>query len=166
MELLSFVQAVSEFYHSQAVFQRRRFFHGKSLRNGQKEITWLDPSGKEMSEDSWHASFSRALAVHMAGGPIDVDEYGEPIVGDHVLMLFNADCVNEVTFTLPAASTSEPWQRILDTSKELGGVDEQEPFEGKTYNVQPSSMVVFCAAVPVEDVETEAFVEPIAVGAQ
>ena len=46
------------------------------------EISWLDPSGQEMTEQAWKDSFVRCLGVQLFGGEIDVDEHGEPIVGD------------------------------------------------------------------------------------
>ena len=108
--LHDFVKRVIEFCSEQPVFHRRRFFHGKSLRgDGKREIVWLDPTGREMSEESWQAPYTRCLGVHLVGGRIDVDEYGEPIVGDHVLLLFNADHNNTIPFTLPPGAAAEIW---------------------------------------------------------
>ena len=79
-------------FHEQPVFHRRRFFHGRAL-NGvdAREIAWLDPSGKEMSDEAWHAPFVRCLGVQLFGQSIDVDAHGETIRGDTMLLLFNAD---------------------------------------------------------------------------
>jgi isoamylase len=160
-ELLQFAREVSKFYHSQPVFQRRRFFHGTALRGDQsQEIIWLDPSGNEMSEQNWQTPYTRSLGVKLSGGPIDVDEYGEPIVGDHVLMLFNADSVNDITFTLPN-SMVEPWRLVVDTALPKGGVDEQAPTTDDTYVVRASSMVVFCSPVPAEEKVSPATTMPM-----
>jgi glycogen operon protein len=166
-ELLEFVRAVSRFFHSQPVFQRRRFFHGKQIRGDvEPEIMWLSPAGKEITEQEWQTAYTRCLGVYLRGGPIDVNEYGEPIVGDHVLLLFNADCVKDTQFTMPPLENMpEPWTRILDTAKPMGGVTEQGPFDEKTYTVLASSMVVFSAPVATELVTTETAVVPAAAAA-
>ena len=62
--LLEFVRRITTIYHEQPVFHRRRFFHGKAIQGaGAPDIAWLDPSGKEMSEEAWKESFVRCLGV-------------------------------------------------------------------------------------------------------
>ena len=44
-----------------------------------------------MSDEDWNAGFVKCLGVRLAGDLIDdVDERGEPIVGDTLLLLLNA----------------------------------------------------------------------------
>jgi glycogen operon protein len=110
------------------------------------EIAWLDPSGKEMSEDTWKKADVRSLGVRLFGGNIDVDEHGETICGDHILLLFNADHTNPVAFVLPSPGDGEPWSLVFDTGRQ--GNDEAEPKDA--YPLQPCSMAVFKAPVPRE----------------
>jgi glycogen operon protein len=160
-ELLEFVREVSKFYRSQPVFQRRRFFQNQPLKGeGATEITWLNAGGKEMSEQDWQAGFTRALAVRLTGGPTDVNEYGEPIVGDHVLLLFNADCVNDISFKLPKGANGDPWQRVLDTGMPKGGIDQQDVAKDATYKLRAASMAVFCCPVPTDEATPAAVTVP------
>jgi isoamylase len=148
-ELLEFVQRVIQIYQNQPVFHQRRFFHGKALRGeSSPEIIWLEPAGKEMSEEAWKSAHVRCLGVHLRGGAIDVDEYGEAIYGDHVLLLFNADHAHEIPFTLPETGTGNAWQILIDTSDP--DVQEAEVTEN-SYNLQPCSMAVFRCPLPEGD---------------
>ncbi|HMO84173.1 MAG TPA: hypothetical protein PKC18_04545, partial [Lacipirellulaceae bacterium] len=147
------VEAVAALYHEQPSFHRRRFFHGKSLHGtGQPELVWLEPSGVEMSNDAWNAPYVRCLGLQMAGGKIDVDEYGDPIIGDAILILFNADHAGEIEFTLPPLETGKPWHRRLDTAldDDPDGEDGTEMSSGK-YALQRCSMAVFTSPVPSVD---------------
>jgi isoamylase len=153
-KLLEFTRRLIAIYREEPTLHRRRFFHGKSLHGEESpEIVWLDPNGKEMAVDQWKAGHVRSLGVHLMGGHIDVDDYGTPIIGDHLLILFNADHQVEIPFALPAVTESEPWERLFDTAIEATG---QAPTEGKDtsfekpYKLKPCSMAVFRAVVPRE----------------
>jgi glycogen operon protein len=157
--LLGFVRKVIAVYHEEPTLQRRRFFHGKSLHGDKSpEIAWLDPTGKEMSQGAWQQGHVRCLGVHLMGGLIDVDEYGEPIIGRHMLILFNADHQQEIPFALPKIEGITPWERLFDTS--TGFVDSaaaEEPGEDVSaagaYKLAPCSMAVFRSEIqePVEN---------------
>ena len=88
---LNFVRTVAQIRHEQPVFQRRRFFQGRPIRGSEiKDVSWFGPSGEEMSDDDWNAGFVRCLAMRLSGDQIgDVDEKGDPIVGDTLLLLLN-----------------------------------------------------------------------------
>ena len=152
-DLLAFVKRVTKIYHEQTTLHRRRFFHGKSLHGqGEAEIAWLEPSGKQMSDESWNAPYVRCLGVQIAGGKIDVDEYGDPIVGDCLLILYNADHGVEIPFTLPVVETGEPWTRLLDTALDAAANDDEDAAKmtESVYKLQPCSMAVFSSPVPPE----------------
>jgi isoamylase len=147
--LLEFVQRVIAIQKGQPVFQRRRFFMGRQIRGTEaEEITWLDPSGHEMSDDAWHASDVRCLGVHLTGGQVDVDDYGEPITADHILLLFNADHANEpIPFHLPQ-SRGEPmgtWTLLLDTANPEVTESQQQSTSVERYDLQSCSVAVFAA---------------------
>ncbi|MFZ5831443.1 MAG: glycogen debranching protein GlgX [Planctomycetota bacterium] len=149
--LLRFARKVIRILSENAVFHRRRFFYGKAIAGAEApEISWLDPSGKEMADVAWKTAHVRCLGVQLLGGPIDVDERGENIHSDTVLLLFNADHANSIRFTLPEPANGEPWELLFDTDdpeKEL-----EEPIEG-TYKLSPCSMAVFRSAMPQPDDE-------------
>ena len=115
---MKFVRRVVRVFHEQPVFHRRRFFHGKAIQGAEApEISWLDPSGQEMNEQAWRDSFVRCLGVQLFGGEIDVDEHGEPIVGDTMLLMFNADHANTIPFTFPKPENGDPWELVFDTAR-------------------------------------------------
>ena len=76
---------------------------------------WVDPSGNEMTDDSWNSPLIRSLGVVYSGdGTGEVDERGQSITGDTLLVLMNAHH-EIVPFKLPA-SNAGVWQRIFDTT--------------------------------------------------
>jgi len=161
--LLEFVRRLTAIYHEEPTLHRRRFFHGKSLRGNElSEIAWLDPSGKEMSADAWKASHVRCLGVHLMGGRIDVDEYGTPIIGGHILILFNADHEQEIAFALPTLPEHAPWERLFDTALSTADVDEpqqvgEDMSQAGAYKLAACSTAVFRAPAP--EVEESAAVD-------
>ena len=151
--LLKSVRQMIGICREQPVFHRRRFFHGKAIQGAEApEIDWLEPSGKEMSAEAWNAAFVRCLGVTLSGGSIDVDEHGETIRGDSILMLFNADHANKIPFTLPQPKESGPWELLLDTARTNS---DAPPDIGATYELEPVSVAMFCSKVPEEKGEGE-----------
>ena len=116
-EFLEFVQQGGAHLAEQPVFQRRKFFQGRGIRGSDiKDISWFEPRGKEMSDEAWNAGFVKCLGVRLAGDLIgDVDERGEPIIGDTLLLLLNAHH-EPIPFTLPATKDGHHWERLLDTA--------------------------------------------------
>jgi glycogen operon protein len=150
--LMAFVRYLIDIRRKQPVFQRRRFFHGKALRGVHTpEMAWLEPSGGEMSDDAWNNPHVRCLGVHLCGGKVDVDEYGEPIVADHILLLFNADHAVEIPFTMPKLASGEPWEWLFDSSSLK---EEGQPELSSTYTLRPCSVAVLRS--PVNKTEIEA----------
>ncbi len=100
---------------SQPALRRRKYFQGRSIRGGVKDVAWLAPDGREMDDEAWNADFVRSLGMLLSGNAIEeVDERGEPIVGDTLLVLLNAHS-DEVPFTLPALDADQQWLRVFDT---------------------------------------------------
>jgi glycogen operon protein len=147
-ELLRFVRRVIRLIREQPVFHRRRFFHNKAIQGAEApEIAWLEPSGQEMTEQAWKEGYVRCLGVELFGGEIDVDEHGEPIRGDTLLVLFNADHGNQISFKFPAPENGDPWQLEFDTARaEL--TKESNPPLGDTYELAPCSVAVFRSEMP------------------
>lgn len=69
-----------------------------------------------MTDDHWHAGYVLAFAVRLAGDAIpETNRRGEPIVGDTLLLCFNAHHEN-LELVLPVRPGKEPWQLVLDTA--------------------------------------------------
>src|SRR5262249_35335738 len=105
---LDFVRQAASIWTEQPVFQRRRLFQGRSIRGSDiKDISWFNPSGEEMTDADWNAGFVKCLGVRLAGDLIgDVDERGEPITGETLLLLLNAHH-EAVPFALPATKPED-----------------------------------------------------------
>jgi isoamylase len=141
-ELMAFVQTCIALNKNEPVFQRRRFFHGQGIQGGEApDIAWYDTSGSEMSGEDWKTSFVRSFGVELYGQSIDVDEHGEEINGDTLLLLFNADHATRIDFTLPALEAGQKYELLLDTSLKDEGVTHV--VDGPLYQLSPCSMALF-----------------------
>src|SRR5881296_1786343 len=101
---------------SQPALRRRKYFQGRSIRGGAvKDVAWLAPDGREMNDEAWNADFVRSLGMLLNGSAIEeVNERGEPIIGDSLLVLLNAHN-DKVPFTLPPLDDNHQWRRVVDT---------------------------------------------------
>jgi isoamylase len=118
-ELVRFTTSVSALRKAHPVFRRRRFFDGLPVRRrgseGQPDIDWFTPDGKEMTEEDWGSGFGRSVAVYLNGQGIpDRDSRGERVVDSSFVLCFNAHH-EEIKFILPPASYGKRWQVVLDT---------------------------------------------------
>ena len=149
-QLLEFVQQVMAIYREQPVFHRRRFFSGRAIGGDQApDIAWVTPQGAEMNDEQWNAPHVRCFGVILFGDRVDVDEEGEEINGDTLLILFNADHELTIDFTLPTIEEDLPWQRLIDTYD--AEVAQDEFAGGAVYPLRSCSMAVFRTGVDVED---------------
>jgi glycogen operon protein len=141
-DLLAFTRQMIAIRREQPVLKRRKFFHGRQIRGTEvKDVTWYEPSGKEMPDGAWDAGFVRCLGVRWAGDVIaEVDERGEKIVGDSLLILLNAHH-EPITFTLPAAGRSKQWERMIDTADPKG--EERFLNSGDQYPLQARSLTLW-----------------------
>jgi glycogen operon protein len=135
---LEFVGRVIRLWRANPVLKRRRFFQGRPIRGGVKDIAWFGPSGGEMTDETWSEPSARCLGVRLAGDAIEeVDSRGEPIEGDTLMLLFNAHH-ETIPFRLPG-SPEQIWQPLLDTSLRPG---EEGSLRGRRYELRGRSMAV------------------------
>jgi glycogen operon protein len=147
--LLKFARVVTALFAEQPVLHRRRFFHGQAIQGEDApEIAWLDPTGVEMSKEAWNTADVRCLGVELFGGNMDVDEHGEAILGDSMLLLFNADHANTIPFNLPPPIDGGPWELVFDTANES---NDSGTAATDIYQLQPCSMVVLLSRLNREE---------------
>ncbi len=144
-EFLAVARRMIALRRTQPVLRRRKFFQGRSIRGADiKDIAWLDPDGREMTDESWNAPQVRCLGVLLAGDAIgEVDERGGRIVGDTLLLLLNANTAS-VPFTLPSASRADPhaWEVLVDT---FTAEPARTVFQsGERYELRDRSLAVLC----------------------
>jgi isoamylase len=141
-QFLAFTRRLVRFRRSQPALQRRKYFHGRSIRGAEaKDIYWLDSTGREMTDEAWNAPSVHSLGILMVGNVLDeVDERGRQVRGDTLLILLNAHA-ETVTFALPAASEGTAWMRAFDTIAPR--VEECAYEGGATYPLQSRTLAAF-----------------------
>jgi glycogen operon protein len=146
-KFLEFVQHCSRIWQEQPVLQRRKFFMGRPIRGSEvKDITFFEPSGSEMTDEHWNSGFIKSLAVRVAGDLMnEMDERGEPIIGDTLLLLMNAHW-EEIPFALPPTIEGQLWETLVDTR------DPDMPLKvcrgGEKYNLFGRSLALLRTNVP------------------
>ena len=140
--LLDFTTKLVHFRRSQPTLRRRKYFQGRSIRgSGVKDVAWLAPDGREMDDAAWRAGFVRTLGMLLSGSAIEeVNERGEPITGDTLLVLLNGH-TGKVPFTLPPIETDQKWQRVFDTF-DPRGINRMYKAGGR-YPLQGRAVAVF-----------------------
>lgn len=145
-ELMQYVSRLIALRRSQPVLQRRLFFNGHVVKEQSREIAWLNQRGEAMRDEDWRDESVRCVGVVLFGDSVDVDEHGEEVAGDTLLLLFHAGHAEPVDFTLPALEEELPWQLVTDTSDLHAPACTFEP--GGIYSLQPISVVVLRLAPP------------------
>jgi isoamylase len=142
-EFLEFVQKVIALREAHPVFRRRNFFQGRKIRGADiKDIVWLDPDGKEMTDEEWNQEFARCLGVTLAGQALDdLDERGQRIRDDNFLLLMNAHH-EEIPFALVTPPSGMGWFVLLDTSCQTSRQASAFYSGGDSYPLQPRSLAL------------------------
>jgi isoamylase len=148
-DFLEFAKKVTAIWHENPVFQRRKFFLGRAIRgSGIADISWFEPSGKEMSDEAWNAGYIKCLGVRLAGDLInEVDEHGEPIMGDTMLLLLNAHW-EPIPFTLPQTKAGQHWETLVDTAEPKAAVQVLQG--GQQYELKDRSLALLRCTVEEE----------------
>jgi glycogen operon protein len=137
---LEFVREATRLWREQPVLKRRTFFQGRPIRgSGVADVAWFAPGGAELTDADWEEP-AQCLGVRLAGDLIgEEDEYGEPIAGDTLLVLLNAQ-PKATRFVLPATNPGQRWELLFDTA------DDDHPaevFEGRAkYPLRERSVAV------------------------
>jgi isoamylase len=147
--LHAFVRELIQLRKSHHVFRRRRFFQGQAIKGASvKDILWLTPDAKEMTEEEWENSFAKTLGVLLHGEGIEeLDTRGQRILDDSFLVLMNAHH-KAVPFELPSLASGTRWHAIMDTAHD-GGLKAQGRFQaGDSYPLEGRSVVVLTQPSP------------------
>lgn len=142
LSFFEFVAGLIRLRHRQPVLRRRKFSQGRMIRGAaMKDVTWFEPSGREMTDSAWHSGFIRSIGVCLAGELLDeTDERGEMIVGDTLLLLLNAHG-ESIRFTLPRITPNTRWEPLFDTAGTAGRA--MHLAGGRRYQVHGRSMAAF-----------------------
>jgi isoamylase len=108
--LVDFVRRLTDLRRSRLWLRRDTFLKGTRRTAGTRDIAWLHPSGREMSESDWSDGTLRCLALQMTGTP-----YSRAATEGDLLAVFNAD-ESEVDLLLPKAANGVAWRVLIDTA--------------------------------------------------
>jgi glycogen operon protein len=140
--LARFVQRAIRLRREHPVFRRRRFFQGRALRGGLKEILWLNPEGQEMTDQEWAQDFARSVAVYLAGdGMEESDARGRRVRDESFLLLLNAHH-EAIEFLLPELHPHASWEVILDTSFAHGLATDGKFQAGARYSLSGRALAL------------------------
>ena len=141
VELLEFTRKLIQLRQNLPILRRGRFLSG--VYNEEldvKDVTWLTPSGDEMTPENWEDPNARCISILLDGRaqPTGIRRRGTDVT---LLMIMNAH--NDVVkCTLPEVVGGEAWMCHIDTNQP----DLDTPTEfgfGKVYTVTAHSMLLF-----------------------
>jgi glycogen operon protein len=139
--LLTFVKRLIKLRQSHPILRRSRFLVGDYNEElGVKDVTWLSPSGDEMSTEQWEDPNGRCLGMLLDGR---AQETGIRRRGSEATLLLVVNSHHDgVNFTLPEVPEGLNWTSLIDTNQpEISGKDEFE--FGSEYTVTPRSLLLF-----------------------
>ena len=124
------------------VFSRRRFLQGDTVANdGTREIIWLNPEGREMTEAEWGVPFARCLGLYLAGAAIERrDRRGRLVTDNNFVLLCNAHH-EPIPFQLPAPLAEKVWWTVLDAAAGEP-FSQQRIAQGVPYPLQGRSLAL------------------------
>jgi glycogen operon protein len=115
--LLAFTRRLIEVFHANPAFRRRGYFTGRPLGDGLKDLAWIRPDGREMTDEDWSDQSNQVLGMLVDGRATDdVDERGRPVFGDTLLVLLNGGGRSRF-FVLPEVEGSGAWEEIVNTAR-------------------------------------------------
>ena len=103
-----FTRQLIRLRQAEPAFQRRTF-------PTPRELSWLRPDGREMTDEDWDDPTTRALGMLLRGDRLDaVDAEGDRLAGATFLLLLNAGA-DPAPFVLPALPGGVRWAAVIDT---------------------------------------------------
>jgi glycogen operon protein len=143
-ELLEYTRRLIALRNAHPLFRRRTFFHGRAVRDpAVKDLTWLAPSGKEMTDEEWSQSFFRCLGVFLSGRELaERDEHGRRVEDDDLLLLLNAHH-ERIEFKLPSKPQSCGTRCSIRTPS-TGFPHKGPSYPGPAYPLEGRSVVLLC----------------------
>ena len=139
-DMLAFTRRLIDLRRKHPVFRRPRFFEGKHLPGSPlKDIVWITPEGREMTQADWTMPFARSLGFVLGGESCAIDNLtGKEEMDDTFLVLLNA-YHDTVPYTLPPASLGRAWDVVIDTFAD-GAATQWAA--GASFPLRPRSLAV------------------------
>jgi isoamylase len=147
-QLLRFVRYLIGVRREHPAFRRRHFFQGRKIKGiGVKDITWMRPDGKEMTDEEWQQSFARCLGLYLAGDAFEeYDDRGCRVSDSDLLIMLNAHH-EEIPFRILSANPRVRWRVLLDTDYPDGQREDERFFYSReAYPLKGRSFVLLAQA--------------------
>ncbi|MEA2838699.1 MAG: isoamylase [Methylobacteriaceae bacterium] len=135
-DLLPFIQLLVELRRSHDVFRRRRYLTGARVaKNDLKDVYWLAPEGREMTNEDWGEEERRTLGMQIGNDSAD---------GQRFLILLNAHH-KKVDFRLDSNLPGAAWIQVFDTREARGRVPAPAVIlrPGGTFSIGARSLALF-----------------------
>jgi isoamylase len=145
--LTAFVRRLIALRRTHPVLRRTRFLHGREVSDGgTKDITWISPSGREMTSERWHDRDARCIGIMLNGEAGDYRTPNGQRADDAVLLILINGHEAAMPFTLPKVPGGSGWRALLDTSRP-NQEEEQEPPDlhapREPFRMPPRCLVLF-----------------------
>ena len=125
---------------SHPVLRRKKFFQGRNVFGSFKDIVWLRPEGKEMTDESWRQSHIRTIGMVLNGLALDeYNERGERVADDTMLILLNANS-KPVHFRIPDVGVQ--WELVLDSYDPNLKAGQKIVKSGESYQLKERTVVM------------------------
>ncbi len=143
-KLLEFTRFLIQLRRQHPVLMRRTFYRGRAMREPKiRDVRWFRPDGRDMKEKDWNNPHARCLGMLLGGDAIDeVDERGNHIEGDTLLILINAH-YEVLSFTMPIFRFEGEWELVMDTRSATGKRRRIRISPSVTFDIEARSMALF-----------------------
>jgi glycogen operon protein len=135
-DLLAFVQLLIGLRRSHDVFRRRRYLTGSKVsKSNLKDVYWLAPEGREMTDEDWGEDDRRTLGMQIGNDSAD---------GQRFIVLLNARH-ERVDFRLDPDLPGAAWTHVFDTQEARGQVRAPAAAlpQGGTFPIAARSLALF-----------------------
>lgn len=113
--LVAFVSKLTALRHKYPILRRKLFLNGEYLEDlGVRDVTWVNQSGAQMSEEDWHNPDLRCFGM-LLDGRAQVSGIRQQGKNATILLVFNEN-PDAVDFRMPECVGGCEWRLLLDTN--------------------------------------------------
>jgi len=147
-KFLDFVQRLTSFRKEHPSFRRRHFLDPADETDGEGDVLWWHPSGREMTDADWHDEGLHAFGYLLRGHNLGPDSKGRPRSDDSFLVLMNQGGA-PVEFELPTETNElddehcSAWCVVPELAEFLDGTDSIDP--GGVLTLRPHRLLALRA---------------------
>ena len=157
-DLLEFTKRLIRIRKNHPVFRRRRFLAGDpfGFDAADRDIAWLVPSGRLMTQGDWEFAFGKSLMVYLNGRSIvEPDRRGQKVEDDSFLLMFNAH-YDSIDFTIPGKQFGVSWKLIVDTTEATGYPAEAKHVPANGSITVPARSIIILRQIELPTAEADA----------